>query len=185
MALAVALAACGSKKPARHRDDAAVPAAGVKARVLDDAGLAALAAVTVDTYTVDVVQRGPEFGAVIRGGAASATVTVSGCLTCTPIDLARWEAERASLTALFAPAAGDTLALAAVDRAGRPVIEARARRTVEGAPEAFVFDTWNDGTTQLVASCEQPGGADAERACSELVEASTEAYLPVLAPAGR
>ena len=60
-------------------------------------------------------------------------------------------------------------------------MELRARRTIEDAPQALTVALWNDGTIQLLASCEQPGADQAERACLSLVEAAALHYLPALA----
>jgi hypothetical protein len=185
------LAACGGKKKAR--EDVAVQAAADSgeaqrtARKLDASALAALAAVTIAGHRVEVVRRAPDFGAIVHApttaGNVASTVTISACVTCKPLTAAAWEAERASLTTLLAPGSTDTLTIDRAERGGWPVIEVRARRTLEGAPQAVVLALWNDGATQLIASCEQPGAADAEDLCSLLVEACALAYLPVLAPA--
>ena len=184
VAVLLATGGCGGKhEQARPRDAGPeAPSAGRTARPLDDAGLAALAAVAVDTYRVEVVQRAPDFGAVIRAGDVAATVTVSRCVTCTALDAAAWEAERPGLAATMAPAPGDRMIIERVEHAGQPMIEVRTRRTVEGVAEATVLGVWNDGVIQLIANCEQVGDDDAERACSELVEAAIGTYLPVLAP---
>lgn len=184
VAALLAAGGCGDKhRQAPPRDaDPRGASAGRTARPLDDTGLAALAAVAVDTYRVEVVQRAPDFGAVIRAGDVTATVTVSRCVTCRALDAAAWEAERPGLAATMAPAPGDRMIIERVLHADQPMIEVRTRRTIEGVAEATVLGVWNDGVIQLIANCEQVGADAAERACSELVEAALATYLPVLAP---
>jgi hypothetical protein len=192
-AVAATLAAggCGDRKRERERErEPAAPAGdagvasptGPTARTLDDAGLAALAAVTIPGHRVEVVRRGPDFGALIGVADMMASLTVSACVTCKPLDGPRWEAERAALTAIMAPGPGDRLAIERVSRGGWPLVELRARRTVEDVPQAAVLALWNDGVVQMIVSCEHPGGDQAERACVALVEAAALAYLPALAP---
>ena len=155
------------------------------ARKLDEAALAALAAVTIEGHPVEVVRHAPDFGAIVHAPAAgnvAATVTISACVNCTPMDGARWESERPALTTLLAPGPNDHLAIERIERSGYPLIEVRAKRVIEGAPQAVALALWNDGTTQMIASCEQPGNVEAEDLCVLLVEACALAYLPVLAP---
>jgi hypothetical protein len=183
--VAALVGACGGKRKAAGGDaGAAAPAR--TARALDEAGLAALAGVELAGHPIEVVRRGPDFGAIVHAPAAgnvAATVTISACVTCTPLELARWEAERPTLTTLLAPGSSDHLAIERTDKRGWPLVEVRARRTIEGAPQVVVLALWNDGVTQLIASCEQPGAVEAEDLCVLLVEACALAYLPVLAPA--
>lgn len=160
-------------------DDAGPP----RARALDADGLAALAAVSIGTHRLDVVRREPDaFGAILSAGAEMAAVTITRCLTCRALETKAWEAERAGLAALMAPAPGDTLTIARVARGPWHLIELRARRTVEGVVQVLVAMTWNDGAVQLWSSCERAGADDAELLCAALVDAAALAYLPVLVP---
>ena len=180
--LVIACGQRGAKPPPTDtvKDAAAAPVA----RPLDDAGLAALAAVTVADARVEVVRRAvDDFAAIVTAAdGARALVTISRCATCAPIAVAAWERDRPSLTALYAPAAGDGLTLALRDPPPWSTIELVARRTVEGVAEVLAQRHWNDGAVQLAATCEQPGGDEAERACTAILAAATKAYLPVLAP---
>lgn len=173
------IAACGGKRPAPGHDAgrAAAEESAPAARPLADAG-AALAAVTLAGHTIDIVRRGPDFGAIVSGSGVAATVTISACVACVPIDAARWQAERPALMAVLAPAPGDSLSIDRVERGGRSLILIRARRTIEGAAHAIAQAHWNDGSTQLAASCEATDGD----ACARLVEAAATAYLAALAP---
>lgn len=184
-AVVLASAGCNSKrKPSARVDDAAVAqvaaAPAAKARPLDDPGLAALAAVTISGAHIHVAQREPgQFGAIVTAAdGTSATVAVAGCFDCTALDVAAWEAERASLSALLAPAPGDTLVIDRVEPG--PSIRLRAHRTTEGVPESLVLLRWNDGATELAVTCSHLGADDT--ACATLVATAMTAYLPALTP---
>ena len=189
-AVVVASAGCGGKRqPSTRVEDAAVapaaaaaaaaPSAGAKARPLDDAALAALAAVAITGMRIDIARRGPgDFGAVITADdGTSATVTVSRCAICAPLDVATWERDRAAWTTLLAPAPDDTLMIDRVDL-GAPFIRLRAARTIEAIAESLVSLHWNDGSAQLWLTCARP---DSDEPCATLVTAAAPRYLTALA----
>lgn len=133
-------------------------AVATRARPLDAAALDALAAVTVAGHEVTVARRGARDLAaiVVAPGGAQVTVTASACLACTPVALPAWEARRAELAALWAPAeaAGDSVNLTAPAIAGVTVIAVDARRTLDGERRHTYQLHWNDGAAQLAAVCE-------------------------------
>lgn len=150
-------------------------APAVRARPLDGAALDALAAVAVAGHQVTVARRGDRDLAaiVVAPGGARVAVTASACLACTPMALPAWEARRAELAALWAPAADDSLALSAPSVAGVTVIAVDAGRTLDGERRHTYQLHWNDGAAQLAAVCEVEG-------CAAAAAPVFAAYLGVL-----
>lgn len=158
-------------------------------RPLDAAVLDALAAVTVAGHDVTVARRGAtDLAAIVTApGGQRVTVTASACLGCTAMALPAWEARRAELAALWAPAeaAGDALSLDAPTVAGRTVIAVEARRTLDGERRHTYQLHWNDGAAQLAAVCETSApatdaGAAPPDACADEAAAALAAYLTAL-----
>lgn len=161
----------------------------VRARPLDGAALDALAAVTVAGHEVTVARRGArDLAAIIAApGGPRVTVTVSACLACTPVALPAWEARRAELAALWAPAdaAGDALTLSAPTVAGVTAIAVDARRTLDGERRHTYQLHWNDGTAQLAAVCEtsapaRPDAGATPDDCAAETAAAFAAFIDVL-----
>jgi hypothetical protein len=201
VALAVAAAACRGSGPTPSPTDPPPPlgsrptAGGSDARIrtprpLTAASLDALAAVALPGHEARVVARGAAdlALAITAADGTRAIVTASGCLGCVAPELAAWQARRPSLAALWAPGAESEppmnearLAIASIDLGrGDHAIAIDARRA-DGTAVAIAH--WNDGATQLQASCEQAAPpAEPPSPCAALVGAALAAALAALPP---
>jgi hypothetical protein len=157
-------------------------------RPIDARLVAALAEVAIPGNEVTVVRRGAaELAAIVAAPTGvRVTVTASACLACTPVELAAWEARRAELAALWAPAVGmsadaggtgmdrgsegDRMEIGMVELAGQRAVEVSAVRVMDGETRHTVQLHWNDGATQLAVVCESEG-------CGAAARAVMEAYL--------
>jgi hypothetical protein len=135
-----------ARPPTAGSASAATAAGGAnRGRPLDAAALDQLAAVAIAGHDVTLARRGAgDLAAIGTGpGGVRVTVTASACLACTAMALPAWEARRAELAALWAPAesAAASLALAAPAVAGRTVIAVDAcasrRRAAPHLPAAL------------------------------------------------
>ena len=189
-ALACALFACrdrGAARPARDAApviDAAPPIAAI---ALDPAALARAAAIAVPDAQVWVLARGDrDLALAVTAADARVTVTIAGCLRCVPIDAAAWAARRAELIALWAPGVdaappvdGASLTVEVRPLAATATIAIDARRGA-GAGATWIGQ-WNDGATQVVATCELPAlAAGAPSPCAVRVDAALTAVLAAL-----
>lgn len=160
------------------------------ARPLDATTLDALAEVRVPDREVQLVRRGDHdlAATVSASDGGRATVTISACLGCLPMDVAAWRAREPELAALWAPrgaGAGDHLTIDAVPLAGATAIAVRATRADGDAVHQLHQLHWNDGTTQIAVVCEARGPVDAGApACAATAEAALAAYLGALGVSG-
>ncbi|MBK9035845.1 MAG: hypothetical protein IPL61_32120 [Myxococcales bacterium] len=155
--------------------------------VLTPALIARLASLAVPGHDVRVLARGErDVALAVSAGDVRATVTVASCLACVAIDVAAWQADRAALAALWAPAAeagpaasGAALTLAALALADTTAITIDARRGA-GAGATYT-GYWNDGATQVLATCEVPAlAAGATSPCAPVVATALAAAVAAL-----
>lgn len=186
-ALACALIACRDRGGARPAKDAGPTVDAAPPIALDAAALGRAAAIAVPAAQVRVLARGDrDLALAVIADDARVTVTVAGCLRCVPIDLAAWTARRAELVALWAPGVdavppldGASLTVAVRPLAGTSTIAIDARRGA-GAGATWIGQ-WNDGATQVVATCELPTlAAGAPSPCAGRVDAALAAVLAAL-----
>ena len=186
-ALACALAGCRDRgRPAPGRD-AALAADAAPTIALDAAALDRVAAIAVPDATVRVLARGErDLALAVIAADARVAVTVAGCLGCAPIELAAWTARRAELAALLAPGVdatppveGARLTVALRPVGATPTIAIYARRGA-GAGATWIGQ-WNDGATQVVATCELAAlAADQPSPCAPRADAALAAVLAAL-----
>lgn len=186
-ALACALAGCRDRGHPAPGRDAALAADAAPTIALDAAALDRVAAIAVPDATVRVLARGErDLALAVIAADARVAVTVAGCLGCAPIELAAWTARRAELAALLAPGVdatppveGARLTVALRPVGATPTIAIDARRGA-GAGATWIGQ-WNDGATQVVATCELAAlAADQPSPCAPRADAALAAVLAAL-----